>query len=414
VGITEWTLSNGVRVVLKPTTFKQDEIVFRAFSYGGSSLASDADFVPASTAAQVVAAGGLGSLNAINLRKALTGVVASAQPSIGLYEESLSGGGSPKDLETLMQLIHLRFTEPRPDPEIFGVMRDQTKAALANQAATPAFAFQEALNDALTGNHLRTRSMTPALVDEMNLEKSMAFYRDRFADAGDFTFVFVGTFDLAVMRPLVERYLASLPATRRQETWKDVGIRNPTSVVERRVVKGIEPQSQTRLIFTGPFRNDQAHRIAIRAMGIVLSTRLRNALREELGGTYSISASPSYTKVPREEYSVSIGFGSAPDRADVLFGRVMKEIEDFKTSGPTAAEVNDAREALKREIETGSTTNSFLLSNIASRYQTGESVEAFFQIAEAYGRVTAAEIQDAAREYLRADRYVKVVLVPEK
>jgi zinc protease len=414
IGITEWTLSNGIKVILKPTTFKQDEIVFRGFSYGGSSLSSDADYVPASTAAQVVAAGGLASMNSSNLSKALTGVIASAQPSIGNYEESINGGGSPKDLETMMQLIHLRFTEPRQDAEIFGVMRDQTKAALANQAATPAFAFQMALNEALNGNHIRTRPMTPAIVDEMNLDKSMAFYRDRFGDAGDFTFVFVGTFDLNTMRPLVERYLASLPSKGRKETWKDINLPTPSTVVERRVAKGIEPQSQTQIIFKGPFQYDQAHRNAIRAMGIVLSTRLRLALREDLGGTYSINASPSYTKVPKEEYTVTIQFGSSPDRADALATRVFTEIESLKTSGPTDAELNDAKQALKREFETGSTQNAYLLGQIANRYQIGESVEEFFKISDTFDRITAAEVKTAATTYLPKERYVKVVLVPEK
>jgi zinc protease len=414
VGITEWTLSNGVKVVLKPTTFKQDEIVFRAFSPGGTSLASDTDYVPASTAAQVVASGGIGQLSMVNLGKAMTGLIASAQPSIGSYEEGLAGGGSPKDLETLFQLIHLRFTQPRPDAEMFGVMRDQTKAALANQSATPNFAFQEALNGALWQGHVRARIMTPTLVDEMNLEKSLAFYRDRFADASDFTFVFVGTFDLTAMRPLVERYLASLPSTRRSETWKDVGLQYPTTVVTRRVEKGIEPRSQTQLVFTGPFQNNQERRIHIRAMGTVLSTRLRNALREDLGGTYSISATPNYTRIPRQEFSVTIAFGSAPDRADALFGTVMETITKFQSEGPTPQEVDDARQALKREFESGTTSNQYLLTNITGRYQSGESVEEFFKISEAYDKLTAEDIQTAAREYLKNDRYVRVTLVPER
>ena len=414
VGITEWTLSNGTKVVLKPTTFKQDEVVFRAFSYGGSSLAPDAEFVPASTAAQVVAAGGVGALSASNLRKATAGILASATPSIGDYEEGLNGSASPKDLEVLMQLIHLRFTAPRQDPEIFQVMRDQTKSALANQTATPGFAFQVALNEAVNGNHLRRRPMTPALVDEMNLEKSLAFYRDRFSDAGDFTFVFVGTFDVEAMRPLVERYLASLPSSGRKETWKDIGLPGISSAVERRVSKGIEPQSQTQIVFKGPFQYDQNHRNAIRAMGIVLSTRLRNALREDLGGTYSISASPSYTKVPKEEYTVTIGFGSSPERADALAARVFAEIETFKTGGPTAAELNDAKEALKREFESGSSQNGYLLTQIASRYQIGESVEDFFRLNDTFDRLTIADIKSAAEAYLPKDRYVKVVLVPER
>src|SRR5690606_11583828 len=172
VGITEWTLSNGVRVVLKPTPFKQDQILFRAFSPGGSSLAPDEAFIPATTAAQVVAAGGLGRLSALDLERGLAGVVARVSPSISTYEESRNGSGSPQDLETLFQLIHLRFTAPRADADIFRVMQDQTSAAVANQAASPEYAFRDALNDLMTQGHPRGRLMTPAAVDEMDLDRS--------------------------------------------------------------------------------------------------------------------------------------------------------------------------------------------------------------------------------------------------
>jgi zinc protease len=413
VGITEWTLSNGVKVVLKPTTFKEDEVVFRAFADGGTSLASDADYISASTASQVIAAGGLGTMSALDLRKALTGTVASVRPSIGSYEEGLSGGGSPKDLETLFQLIYMTFTAPRADPEIFGVMRDQTRAALANQDALPEFAFSRALAAALSGDHPRTRPLTVAMVDQMNLDTAMNFYKARFADASGFTFVFVGSFDPAALRPLVEKYLASLPSTGRHETWKDVGIRHPVQVVERRVVKGIEPKSQTRLVFTGPFAYDQVHRAAIRAMAMVLERRLRLTLREDLGGTYSVSVGASYVRIPRPEYSVSVGFGSDPTRTDSLIASVFQEIARLKADGPTPADLNDTREALLREFEAGSTQNGYLLTQIAGRYESGESVEALFGIGNTYRALTAADIQEAAKTYLSLTNYVKVTLFPE-
>ncbi|HVZ20252.1 MAG TPA: insulinase family protein [Vicinamibacterales bacterium] len=413
-GITEWTLSNGVTVVLKPTTFKQDEIVFRAFRYGGSSLSSDADFVPASTAAQVVANGGLGSMSIVDLQKTLSGVIASAAPSISMYEEGLAGGGSPKDIETMFQLIYARFREPRADPEIFGVMREQTKAALANQDAQPEFAFSKALTSALYGDHPRMQPMTPAKVDQMDLDRSMAFYKARFADASGFTFVFVGSFDPAAMRPLVERYLASLPSTNSHETWKDVGIQTSRETVERRVTKGIEPKSQTRIVFTGPFQYDQPHRTTIRAMAQILEGRLRNSLREDLGGTYSVGASPSYSKIPHPEYMLSIAFGSDPARADALSARVFEEIAKLKLDGPTPKELSDTKETLLRDFEAGSRQNGYLLTQIVGRYQTGEDVDSFFQIGDTYRALTVADIQNAAKEYLNTQRYVKVVLVPEK
>ena len=412
-GITEWELSNGVKVALKPTDFKQDEIVFRAFSPGGTSLASDADYVPASTAAQVMSITGLGKFSAIDLRKVMAGKIASVRAVIGETEEGLAGGGSPKDLETLFQLIYLTFTQPRADKDAFAAYIAQGKAILANQQANPAWAFNETLQSTLSQNHPRARLMTPALIDEMNLDKSLAFYKERFADASDFTFVFVGTFDLAVMKPLVERYLGSLPSLHRNETWKNVGIRPPTGVVEKIVKKGLEPKSQAAIVFTGPFQYDQAHRIAIRALGSVLDTRLRETLREDLSGTYGVSASPNYSKVPEERYTFQIAFGCDPKRTDDLVKAVFKVIDALRADGPTEKEVNDARAAFLRDYETTTKQNGYVMSQIYLRYQTGEDVNEFFRLPEYYKRLDAATIKEAARTYLNPGNYVRVTLFPD-
>lgn len=414
-GITEWTLSNGIRVVLKPTDFKQDEILFRATSPGGTSLASDADFVAAATASQVVAAGGVGGFSAIELRKVLSGKAASVRPSITETDEGLSGSASPKDLETLFQLIYLTATEPRPDPTIFGILTTQMKSVLANQKASPAFAFSEALQSALYQDHFRARPMSPELVDEMSLEKSLAFYKDRFKDMSDFTFVFVGAMDLPAMKPLVERYLGSLPSIRRAETWKDVGMRTARGVVERTVRKGIEPKSQAVLMFTGPFTFTPQERTAIRAMALVLETRLRATLREDLSGTYSVNVNANYAKVPVERYTVGISFGCAPDRTLELLKVVRSEIELLKSAGPTEQQVSDVRTTLVREFESSSKQNAYLLTQLSLRYEYGEDLAQFFGLADYYEKaVTGAMIQGAARRYLDAANNVQVTLFPEK
>jgi zinc protease len=413
-GITEWVLSNGAKVVLKPTTFSQDEVLLRGFSPGGTSLASDADYIPASTAAQVVASGGVGSFNAVELRKVLTGKVASATPYIDDETEGVMGSASVKDLETMFQLVYLRFTAPRADAEIFNVITSQTKARLANQAAQPEFAFSQALNQALWQDNPRTRLMTPALIDQMDLQKSFAFYKDRFADAGDFTFVIVGSFQPEMLKPLVERYLASLPSTGRKETWKDTGVRPATGVVTREVFKGIEPKSRTQIVFSGPFEYDQAHRVAVRAMSMALENRLREGLREELGGTYSVSASGGYSKIPVEQYTVSIGFGSAPDRMAELIRRTFEEIDGLKKNGPSPALVQEVREILLRDYETSSHENGFFARELAVRYQYGEPLEDLFGLADFYRKVDAKMIQDAAKTYLNEKNYVECSLYPEK
>ena len=413
LGITEWRLSNGVRVVLKPTMFRQDEILFRAVSPGGTSLASDQDFIAADTAAAVIAQGGLGEHDLVDLEKVLAGTTAFVRADIGETEEGLVGGASSKDLETMFQLVYLTFTAPRADPVAFRVLSDRLKVTLANREAMPDTVFDEALNAAVSQNHLRAQPLTPARLSQMNLDTSLAFYKDRFADAGDFTFVFVGSFDLATLKPLVERYLASLPALHRDETAKDVGMDPPAGVVEREVRSGIEPRSQVSIVFSGAFQNDEMHRVVARAMAESLAGNLQRTLREDLGGTYGVSVAPTFTKRPTEEYRLTINFASDPARTESLVRAAFQVIDQFKRNGPSRGQVLDARVALMRDFETNSRRNAYLLNRIVFKYEYDEDVSDIFNMRPFYDQLTASALRDAARAYLDTDRYVKVTLLPE-
>jgi zinc protease len=413
-GLTTWELANGVKVVLKPTNFRADEIVFRATSPGGTSLVSDAEYIPASSATQVITAGGVAKFTAIDLQKMLAGKIASASPYIGELDEGLTGSSSRKDLETMFQLIYLRFTQPRADANAFAVQATQARTFMNNQSVSPDFAFFEALINSRYQNHPRRRMSTAATVDEWNLDKSLAFYKDRFADASDFTFFFVGSFDEAMMKPLVERYLGALPSTGRKETWKDVGAKTATGVIEKKVEKGIEPKSRAAIVFSGPFVYDQPRRVAIRAMSEILQNRLMEVIREELGGTYGITAGFNYSKFPRPEYSITIQFGSSPERTDDLIKRVFDEIEKFKKEGPTEKQLTDEKEALIREFETNSKQNGYLLSQIQARYYNGEDPAGVWQVTEFYKKLDAATVQEAAKLYLDTKNFIKITLFPEK
>jgi zinc protease len=413
IGITEWTLSNGVRVVLKPTTFKQDEIVFRAVSPGGTSLASDEDFVPAQTADAVIAQGGLGSFSRSDLNKVLAGTTASVSADIGATEEGLAGGAARKDLETMFQLIYLTFTAPRADPVAFKVLTDQLKVTLANREAQPDTVFDQALDIAVSQNHPRARPLTPATVDRMDLTKSLTFYKDRFADASDFIFVFVGSFDLETMRPLVEKYLGSLPSLRRDEMVKDVGMRAPAGVVERQVKSGIAPRSQVSIVFTGPFQNDEQHRVIATAMADTLAGNLQRTLREDLGGTYGVSVVPRFVKRPTGEYRLTITFACDPARTQSLVKTTFQVIDDYKRIGPGPGQAVDARAALIRDFETNGANNLYLLNRILFKYEFGEDVREVFNMRPFYDQVTVPALRDAAQQYLDSNRYVAVTLVPD-
>jgi zinc protease len=414
LGITEWTLSNGVKVVMKPTTFKQDEIVFRAISPGGTSLASDADYIPAETADAVVAQGGLGEFSRIDLDKVLAGTTASVRADIGPTEEGLSGGAARKDLETMFQLIYLTFTAPRADPVAFKVLTEQLKITLANREAQPDTLYSRALDAALSQNHPRAEPLTPANVDRMDLAKSMSFYKERFADASDFTFVFVGSFDLPMMKPLVEKYLGSLPSQRRSEMVKDIGMRPPPGVVQRQVKSGIAPRSQVSIVFSGPFQNDEQHRVIAQAMADTLAGNLQRTLREDLGGTYGVSMVPRFSMRPIGEYRFTISFACDPARTDALMKTAFQVIDEYKRNGPGQGQVADTRSTLTRDLETNSASNLYLLNRILFKYEFNEDVKDVFNMRPYYDQVTVAALRDAAREYLNADRYVAVTLVPEK
>jgi zinc protease len=411
-GITEWTLSNGARVVVKPTTFSRDQILFRAFSPGGTSLATDRDFIAADTASQVISQGGLGGWTRIDLGKKLAGHTASVRPEIDEMREGLIGGSDKDDLETMFQLIYLTVVAPRADPDAFRAMVTQLQATLVNRNAEPEAAFNDALNAAMTQNHVRSRPLTTELVGEMSLEKSLAFYKDRFADLSDFTFVFVGSVDAATLKPLVERYLASLPSLNRREKGRDVGIRPPEGVVEKIVKSGREPKSQVSVVFSGPFVNTPRERLILRGMTDALEGNLQRVLREELGGTYGVSVDPQFAKLPTPSYRVAISFACDPARTDALVKALFETVTLFKNNGPGESQIADARAALGRDYEVNSKENSYLLNQIAFAYEHGEDLQGVFDRKTLNEQLTASAVTDAARKYLDLQHYVKVTLVP--
>ena len=414
IGVTEWTLSNGARVVLKPTDFKEDEILMRATSPGGISLAADENLIPANTADRVVSSGGLGAFSTLDLEKKLAGKAVFVRPTIGELDEGIAGSASPRDAETLFQLIYLTFTAPRPDPGVFEVIKAQIKAFLENRTKSPEVVFSDTLRTTMQRDQPRFRPMTVDEIPKMDLEKSFAFYRDRFADASDFTFVFVGNLDLEAIRPLVCRYLASLPSLHRTEIWKDWRVPPPEGVVNRTVEMGVESKSMTAVVFSGPFSHTLENRNAIEAACQVLETRLRKLLREKLSGTYSVSVQPSVSKIPREEFRVSIQLSADPKRIDELSRAIFEEIGRLQTDGPEEEEVKEVRTAESRDYETSSRQNGWWLSQLTEHYRLGEDPAEVMRIPAALDRITKDVVRIAAQTYFKTERYVQVTLYPEK
>jgi zinc protease len=412
VGVTEWRLSNGARVLVKPTDFKADEILFAAYAAGGTSLASNADFVSASLASQIVSLSGIGTLSRVDLDKRLAGKAAQLGPSISETTHGLTGSASPRDLETLFQLAHLHFTAPRLDTAAMQAFRNQVGPFLANRSSDPTSVFQDTIQVTLSQHSFRARPVSAATFAEVDPERALAFYRDRYADAANFTFVFVGNVDTVSLKPLIEKYLASLPATRRNETWRNVSSGPPKGVISKMVEKGIEPKATTLLVFTGPFTYTPENRTALRALLDYMQIKLTETLREELGGTYSPSVGGGGSRTPRQAYTVQVSYSSSPANADKLTASALAFIDTLKRVGPTQADVDKVKAQTLRVRETSLRQNGFWLSNIAARDQAGEDLAGLLDDASIRA-LTPAQIQAAARQYLDLGNYARFVLLPE-
>ena len=413
IDVTIWTLANGPRVVLKPTDFKNDEILLGAFSPGGSSLADDDDYLNASLSDLLVQRSGVGEFDQSALVKKLTGHMVSVAPIIGPLTEGFSARATPADLEVMFQLIYLYATQPRLDESSVLSFKSQQRAMLANRAALPAAAFQDSLIAALYPNDPRRSSLTSDLLESIDGEKALSFYRARFADMGDFTFVLVGNFDIDQLRYLSERYLGALPATNRNETWVDRFRPSPEGIVTKIARKGLEERAQTAIVFHGQTEYSFDRGSLIQVLVRVLDIRLREELREALGGVYSASVNGGMTRLPQGTYGINIFFGSAPERVDELTAAVLDEIKAIQTDLDLTPYLEKIKAQYRRDQEISMEQNSFWVGALQEYLENPLlQLEDIPQIPHLLDNVNEDMIRQAARMWL-IDRYVKVVLLPE-
>jgi zinc protease len=364
---------------------------------------------------QIIPMGGLGSFNAVDLGKKLTGKVAGVTPTFGETTEGLSGSSSPKDIETMFQLTYLTFTAPRLDSVRFEAFKDQVTPFLANRGLAPNNVFADTVQVTMSQRAFRARPISPETFAEVDPAKALAFYRDRFADASDFTFVIVGNVDTLAVKPMVETWLASLPNKGRKEKARDTGMAPPKGVVKKVVYKGTEQKATTSIIFTGSCRYTPEARFLLRALTTMMQTRLNESLRERLGGTYSPNIGGGCQRQPREQYSIQIGYGSSPENVEPLTAAVMALIDSVKTRTPSQADVDKVKEEILRAREVEVKTNAYWLGNIAARDQAGEDLAGLgAPYDEMVRKLTGADLQRAARLYFNIENYARFVLLPEK
>lgn len=414
VEIEEWTLSNGAKVVLKPTDFKNDEVRMSAFAFGGHSVVADQDYMSATNATGIIGQSGVGEFSPTDLQKYLSGKSVRVSPYIATLSQGMSGTAAPKDLETMFELIYANFTDPRKSPEAFESFITRNKGIMGNIMSNPQYYFQDQVTKIRTQNNPRGGGFpTVEDFDKIDLDRAYEIYADRFSDASEFTFFFVGNFDKEEIKPLVEKYIGGLPSTNRNGTWVDLGIRPPEGVVEEVVNKGTEPKSQVNLYFTGEYKPDPKTSYMLDVLGEALTIRLIEVLREEIGGVYGVGANGSTSEFPTPRYTLSIGFPCGPENVDKLVDATFAEIEKFKKEGVSAEVLAKVKEQQRRNREENLKENSYWVSQLRNYYYYDRDFDNFYNYEKMVDSVTGKDLQNAAKKYFNMKNYMKIVLMPE-
>ena len=414
IEVTELILSNGVKVILKPTDFKNDQVLFTAWSDGGNSLYPDEDYQSAVNADDIVNECGIGSFSPTDLNKILAGKTVSVRPFIGTLSEGMNGSATPKDLETMFQLIYLYFTSPNKDMDLFQSFIDKSKALYKNLLSNPNYYFMNESNKILSQNHPRGGQFPKDEDwDKIDFDKTFQIYMDRFADASDFTFVFVGNFDVDSIQTFLNQYVASLPSNDSNESWKDLGIRPPSGVVKQDIFKGSDPKSSVSIRFHGKYEFDRKTNYIFKTLTDVLNIILIEEIREEQSGVYGISASPSTSKKPYNNYAVSIRFPCKPENSEKLTNSVYEIIKSIQENGISDEHFQKVIETEKRNKEVQIKENGYWMSALKYSYQYGYDPEDIIKYEERIDSVTKEEVQAVARKYINFDNYVYLRLLPE-
>jgi zinc protease len=414
INTTTFTFANGVKVILKPTTFKNDQILINSYHFGGTSLASDADFTSVNMAAEVIGGSGIADFNQIQLDKMMSGKNLHIAPYIHETSEGVNGSSTPKDFETALQLVYLYFTQPRKDADIWQSQISETKSLLANRSLDPTSVFQDTVSATLGNYNLRRMVPTAELLNSANLDKAYSFYKERFADANGFVFTVVGSFNVDQIKPLLEKYLGSLPSANRDETYKNLGIHAPAGQITKKVYKGIGDKSSVEMFFTGDYDYNADNNLQVDALNEILNIKLIERLREKEGGVYAPRVSANYAKLPNKRYNFTIVFGCAPENVDKLIAAAMEEIEKIKQNGPEAVDIQKFVAEESRSTEVQLKENSFWQAHLSSASQNQEDPDAVLHHIQDLNKVTVQSVKDAANKYLSGDNLIKLILLPEK
>jgi zinc protease len=412
--VTEWTLSNGMRVILKPTGFKKDEILLYAYSEGGLSTVDNPEDLPSATiSTSVVAKNGLGSFNQIELNKVMAGKIANLSPSIGSYEESLSGNSSVKDFETLMQLVYLYFTGVRQDDDAFNSLINQYRTLLVNASANPNTAFRDSIQVTVSGRNPRTKPFDLSQLEKVNQQKALEIFKSRFDNPANFTLFLIGNIDIKEMESLILTYLGGIPHKKSAGKWIDRDIRIPHGKIKNYFDKELKVEKSSNFIqYSGSMEFTLENRLAMNVIRDILNIRYIESLRSEESGTYGVRVQGSVAKIPVNEASLQMMFDTDPNIQERMLRLIHREIETILASGPQEQDLLKVKESLRSNFNENQTENSWWLNAIISYYKNGDDLTRdYLRTVESIDREM---VRKKLEQLVGQGNVIEVVMSPDK
>jgi zinc protease len=414
LGLTRLTLSNGVKVILKPTTFRNDQVLMSAARFGGQSLFDDKDMFNARYADTIVAAMGLKDFSPLDMRKVLAGKAASVSAGLGNNTDVVAGTAGATDVETMLQMVWLKFAGVRRDEDLYKSFIGKQMELARNRLSQPGALFGDTVLATLYNNNPRApRALRPEDIAKIDLDRAIAIYRQRFSSAKDLTFIFVGSFDVAAIKPLVATYLGSLATPDIPTAYRDLGIRPVTGVVKRVVNSGSEDRSTVSLTFTGPTDVTELEELRLSALTEVMNIRIIDVLREKLGLIYGGGMEGSMTRIPYSHYTIGVTLPTGPDNVDKVLSATFAEIERMRTEGPSQADLDKVKTNWLQTYRKSLQDNTYWLAALQTSLTEGTDPGTILTFDKEVQNLTVDDVKRAAQRYLNTENYVQVVLNPE-
>jgi len=415
IDATTLTLSNGAKVTYKKTDFKNDEILFEAVSFGGTNLIDNETFKKVQWAMGGISEAGISGMNKNEMSKFMTGKIASVSASVGGITEGLRGNTTPKDLEYMMQLIYANFTDVNLDPEAYQGYVAKQMSFMGNITQMPSFYFQNELYTYLNEGNPRFNGLVPdaAAWEASDYALAHKLHMERFANASDFHFYFVGNIDEKVFEEHVMNYIASLPDNGKKERPVDLGYRMKKGDIKKVIHKGQDPKSTVSIMYYGDTNYDAKEARAMRALGEVLTIKLIEEVRENESGVYGISARGSISKLPNGSYTFNIGFPCSPDNAENLINSCMREVNKIVDNGPEAKDLNKFLEAERVKFKENLKENRYWMGNFTGSFTLERDPAEILNTIKNLEELTVKDIQNVAKKYLTGDKTI-AILMPEE